>query len=557
MISSHFDKMVTALLGARDFRLFEKAQLRNLPEHTVRRFVRAAETALRAKIEPAGLADWLESADPHTERYDEKRRAMRSLLVDLCLGEAVTQRGRYLKAAAERIFAILSEPCWNRAGRRTLPCAPQTPDIFCAQTAEILAWAAYLLEENLDEIAPGLADGLHFAVENRAVSWLDDPACCESALRSSSAPSFARAMGVACLFTPQDESVRWLRFKNALRIADRCIEGDWLRSAWKNNGLHGWMRGACALSDLILLTDFACEGRSGLRADEDIFGEMSLPAVLQISEQYFADEKNAMRPEVFGEDCYRIGATFDDDAMCALGVQLDSLERAQEADPGAEKLRASENITSRMLNALWRQSLESESAKPAEGGIVQAPEIHFYAARPHAKGFYAALLGGAPVLFADGKPIVALSPLARSMPEIEGIGPARVSCRDRSIREEGFATISMDIAPAYGAQAALASWQRTLMVINRACAVRILDAFDFSGARKRPAIRFVCAEMPVIAVGAPRARIGQVQLEWEGPTKARMEEHTGENGEKSYSLLLERDEAVAGGCWTTTFALGE
>lgn len=550
MISSHFEAMVTALLPAEEFRLFRRSDLLRLPSFTADRFLARAQRALRTPANAPGLSEWLSSP----AGYDAMRRQNREALGALCLGEAVDQRGRFLPAAAEAVFRILAEPGWNAAGRRSVPAQQGMPDRHAACTAELLAWATILLDSPLEEYAIGLREGMYQACEERVLRYLDDPACCEAALRRTDAPEFARAMTAACLIVPQDESVRWLRLKNALRIADRCASGGWISAAFGREGLAGWIRSACALSDSVLLADLACAGQSGLRADESLRAEMRLPVQLHVAGKYFADAKSRMRPKLYGEDLYRIGAAFDDDALCALGADLDAIEReAEEALPDRED----ENITAMLLNALWRSSLERDGGGfPAEPTAV-LPGQQFYAARPHGgKGFYAALDAGALVLFLDGEPVLIMAPCGpegRSLPEPDGRSQQRVSSRDVSVSTEGFTTISMDIAPSFPPEASLASWQRTVMLTNHDQTVRLLDAFDYAGARKISRLRFVSEEQPVIAVGAPRARIGKVHMEWDGPTHASAESVAAEDGKPLWALVLTKPEHAAGGCWTCTF----
>ena len=553
MIASHFEAMVTALLPAQDFQLFRRSDLPRLPSFTVDRFLSRAEKALKAGAHAPALADWLGSPN----RYNEMRQQNRTALAALCLGEAVHQRGRYLPAAAELIFRILSEPGWNAAGRRHAPALQTMPDLFAAQTAELLAWAAVLLENALEEYAIGLRQGMYQACEARVLRYLDDPACCEAALRRTDAPEFARAMIAACLIVPQDESIRWLRLKNALRIADRCVSGGWILAALQRDGLAGWARSACAIADGVLLADLACAGQSGLRSDDSLAAEMRLPVHLHIAGEYFADEKSCMRPGLYGEDLYRIGAAFDDDALCSLGAKLDRIERESES-PRAD--RADENITARLLSALWRPSLEKDGGNMPPEPIAVVQGLQFFAARPHGKGFYAALQAGALALFLDGEPVLSYAPCGaegRSLPEPDGKGQARLSCRDVSVREEGFPTISMDIAPSYPLDASLSSWQRTVMLTNQGQTVRLLDAFDYAGVRRYSRLRFVSEKQPVLAVGAPRARIGNAYMEWDGPTHASVEEVPCEGGKPMWALILAQAESAAGGCWTCTFTRAE
>ncbi|MDO4739263.1 MAG: hypothetical protein Q4A66_01200 [Eubacteriales bacterium] len=552
MISTHFEAMVTSLLPAEEFVLFRRSDLPRLPAHTVDLFLSRAEKALRAELRTPSLADWIASPSGYDALRGENRRS----LAALCLGEAVHQRGRYLPQAAQLVFAILSEPDWNAAGRRHAPARLLSmPDSFAAQTAELLAWAAVLLEQPLEEYAIGLREGVYQACEERFLRFLDDPACCETVLRRTDAPDFARAATAACLIVPQNESLRWLRLKNALRIADRCASGGWALSAFQREGLVGWTKSSCAIADAALLADLACAGQSGLRADEALLAQMRLPVHLHIDGEYFADEKSRMQPALFGEDLYRIGATFDDDAMCSLGAMLDRLARQSET-PRPD--RPEENITARLLSALWRSSLEKDGGSMPPEPVSCLQGQCYYAARPHSgRGFYVGLHAGALVLFLDGQPVLITAPGAaerRSLPEPDGRAQARFSCRDVSVRIEGFPTITMDIAPSFPLDASISSWQRTVMLTNQDQTVRLLDAFDYAGVRRPSRLRFVSPSQPVPAVGAPRARIGGAYVEWDGPTHAAVEQlNTAEGEAPLWALVLSRPEAAAGGCWTCTF----
>lgn len=550
MISSHFEAMVTTLLPAEEFILFRRSDLTNLPAHTQDRFLTHAEKALRSGLNMPALADWL--AGP--AQYDSLRAQNRRDLAALCLGEAVRQNGRYLASAAQLLFAILCEPSWNRAGRRAVPAMQAAPDAFAAETAELIAWAALLLDRDADEYAIGLRESAYQACEERVLRYLDDPAVCEAALRRTDAPVFARATAAACLFTPQNESVRWLRLKNALRIADRCASGGWFQSAFAREGLRGWIESACAVSDAVLLADLACAGQSGLRSDESLIAEMRLPVQLHIDGEYFADEKSHLRPGLSGEDLYRIGATFDDDALCSLGARLDRAAISR-GDMAAGSIQ--NNITACMLSALWRPSLENDPGNMSAEPTAQMQSLSFYAARPHGgKGFYTALVSGALVLFLDGEPVLTLADQGaegRSLPEPDLKMQSRPSVRDISLRTDGFPTISMDIAPSFPLDASLASWQRTVMLTNHDQTVRLLDAFDYAGTRKISRLRFVSPHMPVVAVGAPRARIGTANIEWDGPTNASIEQID----EKHWALILAKGDMAAGGCWTCTFTRSE
>ena len=550
MISQHFEPMVTALLPAGEFRVFRREDLPLLPASARDPILEAAEKALSAPAPQEDLALWRASPADYDARREKKRRACAAL----CLGEAIGQRGRFLPAAAEAVYALLNEPSWNQSGRRSVPARGQTPDTFAAETCELLSWTAPLLGEDLERYAPGLGDRVAAECEERVLAWLDDPACCEAALRRADAPVAARAFVAACLLVPQDDSARWLRLKNALRIADRCLSGGWLAAAHSQGGLASWLTSACALSDAVLLADLACSGQSGLRGDESLRGEMRLPLALAMGGAYFTDEASVMRPCLPGADVYRIGATFDDDDMCALGAHLRSLE---EEDGGLEG-----SVTQILLNALWRASLERENSPLRLDECDEVRRMGYVCARPEGgKGFWAALHAGSLVLFLDGAPVLVEGPqgaVARSLPEPNDCRQSRSGARDIQAKAEGFLSLSMDVAPTYPAEASISTWQRTVMITNGGETTRLLDAFDFAGDRRPCALRFVTPVRPAVAVGAPRVRLGPVYLQWDGELEPSVTQVcSDQDGTALWALLLRRATPMAGSCWTCTFTRAE
>lgn len=544
MISSHFGTMVATLLPADAAMPYTVQHMRRLPAPLARTLLARAERAARLPFAPATLDLW--KSNPSA--FAQNRVALRTGLTDLCLGEAVGQEGRYIGEIAQRVYALLCEPCWNGSGARSVTCVSRGPDNQCAQTAQLLTWTLLLHSKALLSYAPGLCEGVTAAIEHRFASYLLDPACCEAVLRTSTPLAFARAAAVVCLCLQGDNSTRWLRLKNALRIADRCMENDWLYAAWRSEGLSSWVREAAYLADIVLLCDIACGEHSGLRTDADLRKGMDLPAKLHIAQSFFADEKSGLCPSISAEALYRIGATFDRDALCATGAYL--AKQSREKAP----VSADEDCTSALLSALWHEALEAEPAPPASSGLVEERRIGYFGVRTRSPGFTLGMFGGSFLLFDGSTPVLPLSPVAKSLPEIEGLQANRSHVRDATVQQEGFPSISMDIAPSYPPQASLASWQRTFLLTGNATTLRLIDAFDFSGTRKTPSLCFVCAETPVLAVGANRARIGEVAIEWEGPHTARIEQRQSDSGQKCICLILTGAGPMAGGCWTTTFS---
>ncbi len=540
MFSSHFDHMVSSLTSAEEFRMFRRQDLTAIPEDVKREIMRRGHMARKAAA--PGLREWLASA----EGYDSARRAVRSSLADMLLCEAVTEEGRAAGEIADMLYSILAEPSWSVSDKRKVPMRKEQPDAFAAETAALMVWAKELYKNELETVAPGICEAAMDECRERLVDRLDDPAFCETVLRRPDALSFAAAAVTAVLYVPQDESLRWLRLKNLLRIAERCVSAGRLGEVYRRRGLAAWLTEALCMADIAFMCDFACSGESGLCADEELRGQAKLISSAYIGEDILIDEKTYMKPALCGADVYRLGAVFDDDAVCAIGEKLESLHPGMESACG---------ITGRLLNVLWSGSFANDRLHDSykHPRIVVDGENGIYAARPSGgKGFYAGMYLGALVVYLDGECILTAGEGAaeRSIPWPERTGEVKHYASDISVRQDGFPTISMNLAGAYGPETCVSSWQRTVMVTSGAENIRLVDAFDFSGARRKAAVRFITPARPVVAVGAPRAVMGSCLIEWDGPASAEVALVSSEPGKELYALVLSAQGPAAGGCWT-------
>lgn len=533
MISHYFDRMISNLRPPEDFVLFRRSDMLRLPARTVDLFLNAA--ASLGDVPEAGLEDWLESP----AGYDRLRTATRTALRTLVFAEVITQNGKYLPDAAVLLYRILREPAWNAANRHSIPLRAAGCDLYAAQTAELIAWTLMLLDDPLEKYAPGIMSWAREECIHRFLNSLEEPSCCEAILRTADAPLFARAAAVTAILLPQDGSQRWLRLKNALRIAERSVS--FCQDAYNTSGLSLWCRYAAALADTVFLTDLACDGRSGMREDPDLRSVITLPVLTHITGGFFVDGRSDMEPELRGDDLYRIGAAFDDDRLCALGAALS--RRTPEPDCGTD-------VTGILLNALWRASMEDDTVLPNEDPLVVCREIGLYGARSSGRdSFYAALHNGALIVYLNGEPVLtegSEGAITRSLPEPDGMRQIRQQCSDITVRTDGFPSIGMNLAPTFPMDAGISSWQRTLLLTGATGSLRLLDVFDFAGRRHTAAMRFTSHRDIVLATGGKMAHIGNAYLSWDGPSLAKVEDLPG----GMHALVLSSSGPVTGACWT-------
>jgi hypothetical protein len=106
------------------------------------------------------LLDFARNGD--RRHFEQLSFARRRALVELALAECVECKGRFTDTIVYGVWAICEESFWGvsahlspqAAGVGLPDMAEPTVDLFAAETASHLAWAFYLLGEQLDAVSP-------------------------------------------------------------------------------------------------------------------------------------------------------------------------------------------------------------------------------------------------------------------------------------------------------------------------------------------------------------------------------------------------------------------
>jgi hypothetical protein len=141
--------------------------------------------ALLAKAERSEREEWprlpatlvLEYSRIGNRRHGEDAHFLRrQILRDLVMGACVAGDGRFIEAALDAIWSICEETFWGIPAHSYSRRYPETPlpaedepviDLFAAETAAHLAWAHYLLKDQLTAIAPTVADRIVREIDRR------------------------------------------------------------------------------------------------------------------------------------------------------------------------------------------------------------------------------------------------------------------------------------------------------------------------------------------------------------------------------------------------------
>jgi hypothetical protein len=466
--------------------------------------------------------------DGDRKNYEGPYFARRSTLVDLVLAECFEDKGRFLDDIANGIWTICEETTWvvpahsnDLHGDYGPPDAAGTwVDLFASETAMILAWTHYLLGSRLAKVSGCVDVRLIKEIRRRVLDplmqrddmgWMglshNDPV--------NNWNPWIISNWLACLLIlEEDREKRIAGIEKCVRSLGRFVDG-YPRDGGCDEGPMYWTRAGGSLFDCLDLLYQASEGKLSLYQDDHIKEIGRFVHRAHVSGPYVLNFADALA--VMYSDptlVYWYGKRIGDREMMSFGrwlrVQLGLEDRG---------------VWDRSMGRTLRTVFCEEELR--EGGAGQPPmvrdvflsDIQVFVARDRAgtdAGFFVAAKGGHNaeshnhndvgnfVVYLDGKPL--LIDMGVETYTRKTFGPERyeiwtmpsgfhnlptigsVQQKDgrsyaaRDVRHhvsDASASLTLDIAGAYPAQAGLTKWIRTVE-LTRGKRVTVTDRYELS-----------------------------------------------------------------------------
>ena len=518
-----------------------------------------AERALRAPLPHLTAGDYLKRPDAEPPEGYKLRRIQ---AMHLILGACLLGDEKFLPKAADLIWMMAEESSWAAFPRRGAPLpAFGSPDmdLHAARTAELFALARLMVGARFDRITPQLNARIEYELRGRVF----DPVIAREGEDwmhlSGDAPRIVAHLMAACLAAETDEGERrWQVLRRILRILDGTLRAQ-LPDGGATVDLKRHVEAAAALNDCFSLLSLVSGGEVELR-DEPQFIDMAiLPCKLHIANGWFLNPGGDPLPGLNPDQLFRLGEGIRSGCLCGMAAWL----RRQEPDPAVD----GESLFMLLMRLRGRNNLNREPSRLPLPGSVLLPDMGVAVAR--SGDFFVALTGGDRrgafshrdagdiALYYRGKPVLVDCGLpgaeAHNVPAIEGVeqNATRRAPEPPELRGDGYWMLTMGIAHAYPAAAKLLSWQRSLMLTPGEDQVRLIDAFDFEGAKKRATIRFITPHEPILK--GSTAVLGPVALRYPNVLTPAVSELPMEEprlkaiwGEKLYRLELTQNESTPG-----------
>ncbi|HWE48967.1 MAG TPA: heparinase II/III family protein [Bryobacteraceae bacterium] len=603
LLASHWsqEKVTAGLLPRDQFHPFPGVW--DLPSDARAALVAAGEKALKGQWEVLPAAMALEFArNGNRSRYESLRNRRRNRLQELVMAERVEAKGRFTDEIANGIWLTCEESFWGvpahlgaqKAGVGLPDVTDPIVDLFAAETASLLAWTHYLLEEPLRKVSPLLPERIRLETDRRLLtpaltrdfSWMGfaghsvnnwDPWICSNWL-------------AAALLLERDEKRRAVSVYKILRCLDNFLNS-YAEDGGCDEGPGYWGRAGASLFDCLDLLHAASAGR---------IDGFDLPLVHQIGlyicrahvagEWYTNFSDAPARVYTNGDLVYRFGKRLNDDTMKQHGAFAAFL-RSEDAQPG--------DSIGRQLPALFDLA-ELRRAPRAQALLRDAwmPGIGVMAARRKAastEGLYLAAEAGHNgkshnhndvgnfVVYANGKPalidvgvetytaktfssrryeIWTMQSAFHNCPTVDGVmqSPGREFAAADVVYRAGdeSAELRSNIAPAYPREAKLQHWLRSVRLDRAANQVTLTDEYALKSAAKTIALTLM-TPCRVTQTGPGKLTLeGTVQIAYDPSLTPAIEEIKLEDpqlrgawGDRIYRILLKAENPAMTGKWVT------
>ncbi len=468
-------------------------------------------------------------------RYQDLSYARRDALADLVLAECAEGQGRFLDDCVNGIWALCEETYWGvpahigvqKAGSGLPDVEEPTVDLFAAETGALLAWTLYLLHERLDTVSPLVRRRMELEIRRRILDvlrvridffwmgWL-------GGRRVNNWNPWICSNWLTCILAIEDDvETRAEDVFRVLRTVDNFID-TYPRDGGCDEGPNYWGRAGASLFENLELLYTATDGAV------DVYGEPLIGEIgrflhrAHIADSYylnFADASALVEPEALLVHAY--GSRIGDADMQAYARWL-----ADRQGIGRPGLHAQGQVSSRgsslgrSLMAIF--ALDKVLDQPGQAPLprdVWLPDIEVMTARDAAgsqDGFYVAIKGGHNeeshnhndignfVVYLDGRPLLVdagvenytaktfsaqrydiwtmQSAYHTLLPTIDG-HQQLPGAQHRARRLEyaagvDTASLSLEIAGAWGEDAGLDSWHRALM-LHRDAGIDVHDRWRF------------------------------------------------------------------------------
>jgi hypothetical protein len=478
------------------------------------------------------------------ERYQSVSYGRRERLAALVLAECMEGKGRFIDDIADGIWAICEESWWGvpahlslqKKGNGLPDVTEPTVDLFAAESGTLLAWTAYLLPEALDGVSPLIRERIRLEVRRRIIDvnierddfwWMGF-----SRTVNNWNPWICSNWLTTVLLLEDDPARRVSSVRKILVCLDNFLD-QYPADGGCDEGPTYWTRAGGSLFDCLELLHSSSGGRIDVYANPLILEIGRYVSRAQIRGDLYLNFADApARSQIDPSLVFRYGRAIGDSTMMRFGAFLAKEQRIGERAaegrfgvlgrvlPALFSLEAMRGVTPRepLLRDFWLPDIQVMGARSTGGSVrgffLGAQGGHNAESHNHNDvGNFVVAVDGTPVIIdvgvetytaktfgKDRYTIWTMQSAYHNVPLINGVMQKEgreFGARDvRYQSDESAASITMNIAAAYPAEAECERWDRTI-VLSRKDSIRINDRYALRKVAGELALVFMTAHPPV------------------------------------------------------------
>ncbi len=360
--------------------------------------------------------------------YQERRQKVQSLV----LAECIEGRHRFLDKIAEGIRLLIEEASWvvpaHLSGLQIAPGLPDTSnpvvDLYCGETANLLAWTYYLLGDELSKVSPLLPKRIKDELKTRLLTpsqerddfwWMLTPGKEQPGRAINNWTSWICSNWLAtALLVEEDDEARLRALSRIVLILDRFINS-YPDDGGVDEGPNYWNHSIGSLYESLVLLGSAT-GTTNPLFSHPLIREMGRYIYrTHVADDYFVTISDSPVKIPFPSTlAVLFGRDIQDDNLANLGGAL-----ALRQNAFISGIRGS--MTRQLLFLFNFDRIRSQMPKQPLLRDVWLPQSQFFAAREQVNssaGFYLAAQGlhngkshnhndvGNFLLYLDGQPLI-------------------------------------------------------------------------------------------------------------------------------------------------------
>ena len=508
----------------------DRASWEALDATTVSRLVAAGEEAAAKEwaVLPATVyLDYMRNGDRRSYQVPWSER--RNRLIALVLAESAEGKGRFLDPITNGLWLLFEESSWvypahifmQRAGSDLPDINEPIVDLGVGETAALVTWIDYLLGPQLDTVSPMTRKRLTHEVQQRLL----EP-CLERAdfwwmawdtqghPINNWNPWIVANWLSSALLIEKDPELRARHVEKAQRVLDQFLNS-YPADGGCDEGPSYWGRAGASTFEALDWMHGASGGKISVFDEPLIAGMGRYILTAHVGHEWYMNFADAnARTVVDGPLVYRYGKAIDDDELAAFGVWLWQRHQGKAAPPNQSLGRivpelflaaemAKQTATDPLPRDGWLPDLQlmpaRDQAGTTDGLYVTAKGGHNDESHNHNDvGSFIAYLDCSPLIIDVGPEYYTAKTFSaqryeiwtmrstwHNVPLINGHeqAPGRAfAAGDVQYQADATsASLALDLAAAYPADAGIKSWQRNI-TLHRGEALSITDNYALSAA---------------------------------------------------------------------------